>query len=734
MSIEEQVSSIKLSPRVLFKRFKKVPYKQQMKDTDCGPACLAMILNYYGYMISVTESAKACESYGVGISTRNIINASKEFGLDAKLYSVELNHLEKMHYPMIIHWEFNHFVVLEKIEDDKAIIIDPAFGRRTVPFEEFDQSFTGMAVTLVPTNKFKKRKGKSNVRFRHTIKSIFFDKSIVMSMFKIIATVLVLQGLTLSSPLLFKYIIDHAIAMKFITAIEALSYAVIFFTLLTFCITYIRARLIVKIQTVVDKNLVEKFIERLVYLPVSFFLQRSSGDIQSRVNSNTVIRDALSSHTISTFLDGLFTIGYAILLFMISPKFCLLVSCLGGAQIAVFGFLSTSVKDKISAEVKVQANYQSYLVELIHGITTIKSTASEGKVLNKFKKLFSKYLIVAKNRSIAESLVNSTATSLKVASPIIILLYSTSLYFSEELTLGTLIAINSIANLFLLPLINLSNVIRHLQLARIHSERIGEIWLHNTEKEEEHNIANFESFESFSVNDLSFSYYKGDVPILKNINFEINKGEKVAIVGATGSGKTTLMSILLGFIKPTSGVINLNGHNLHDHDMSSFRKKFGVVPQTAFLFNASIKDNIAICNPNTSLSQIEYASELACLDQDVAKFPMAYETLVGEGGDLLSGGQKQRLSIARAIVSNPSLLFLDEATSSLDSTTEMKVSKNLSTLENTQIIVSHRISTIKSCNKIIVLDGGCLIAIGSHKSLMSTCVIYQEMVTAQMIN
>lgn len=724
---KQQISSF-------FQKRKKVPYIQQMKDSDCGPASLAMILNYYGYKVSVTECAKSCESYGVGITTRNIINAAKEYNLDAKLYSLELHHLGQMKYPMIIHWEFNHFVVLERISGDNAIIVDPAFGRRVVSFEEFDKCFTGIAITLTPNNSFVKRKRKGNLKFRQAIKEVFLTSSMAAGMSKIVVTVLLLQALTLSSPLLLQYIIDHIVEMKLVTVIEALNYGVISFAILTFCITYLRACLVIKIQTDVDKNLVEQFIDRLAFLPVSFFLQRASGDIQSRLNSNTVIRDALSSHTISTFLDGLFTIGYAVLLYFISPTFCLLVTLLGIFQIVVYGVMSNPIKDKIASEVKVQASYQSYLVELIRGITTIKSTASEEKVLLKFKSLFRKYLIVARNRSYAESLVNSISISLRVASPIIILLYSTTLYFDGELSLGTLLAINAIANLFLQPLVSLASIIRHLQLARVHAERIGEIWLHETEKEQTFSITEFSDFESLEVRDLYFSYFKNGEPTLKNISFRVTKGSKIAIVGSTGSGKTTLLSILLGFLKPTQGEVRLNNENLQDYDLSVFRKGFGVVPQSAFLFNASIKDNITICNPELSFPDIENAAKLACLDEEISNFPMTYETIVGEGGDMLSGGQKQRLSIARAIANKPSLLFLDEATSNLDSATEKRVSKNIENLDNTQIIVSHRMSTIKNCDQILVLDKGELISAGSHDELVSKCEIYRVMVENQSLS
>nr|WP_303048774.1 ATP-binding cassette domain-containing protein [Pseudoalteromonas sp. HF66] len=233
------------------------------------------------------------------------------------------------------------------------------------------------------------------------------------------------------------------------------------------------------------------------------------------------------------------------------------------------------------------------------------------------------------------------------------------------------------------------------------------------------------------VKNISHSYFRDGELVLKDISFSISKGEKVAIVGASGSGKTTLMNLLLGFIKPQSGSILVNGSDISTYAKEDIRKCFGIVPQKSFLFNMSVKDNISISKLDMNEQDIIKAAKIACIHSDIEKMPMKYESIVGEGGDLLSGGQKQRLCIARALVNNPDILFLDEATSSLDSESEKNISKNLECLNNAQLIIAHRMSTVVNCDKILVLNNGELVNIGKHSELLEKCNIYRKMISNQ---
>lgn len=705
---------------------KKVPFKQQMADSDCGASCLAMLLSYHGFNSSVTQVKKDCEKFGPPQSTKSIIAAGREKGLDCKLLSADFDSISSISLPCILHWNFNHFVVLESINSTHFTIVDPAFGRRRVSFEEFDLSFTGIVVSALPNEAFKKNKKVTNDQFKNYLKNSLNKWSIYKALILVISVSLLLQGASLIQPLITLYLVDVVIPTQLVNAMDLLFWFIIALGLNTAIFNYLRSNLIVYLQNELDEALNTGFLNKLLNLPASFFVERSSGDLQNRLNSNNEIRNAVSSFGVTATLDLFVVIGYTVVLAYVSIEFAVLTLALGLTQIIVYLICSSALKEKFTSLIKSQASYHSYLIEILNGIQTLKAAGAEKVVINRWKRKLNNYLISTKEKGLFESNMNAVISSIRVITPALLLWFSAGLYFKESLSLGQLLAVNSISIMIISPLSSLLTTMRQYVVLKANVERISELWLHDEEKEGKSITDDFGSGGSLKIENVYFRYKSSSSPCLKDINLEIPFGSKVGIVGPSGSGKSTLVSLILGFYEPTKGKITYNEIDYSNLDLNKLRKTIGFVPQKTFLFNTTIKSNICLSKPDASLNEIVDKAKIANIHDEIEEFPMGYNSIVGESGVSISGGQRQRIAIARALMAEPKIVILDEATSSLDSLNETSVSNNIMNVDCTQIIISHRLSTIKECDIIYVISDGKIVSKGSHSELLQTNQYYQN--------
>lgn len=705
---------------------KQVPFKTQLSDDDCAASCLSMVLAYYDYEVSVSSCVKKMESFGAPMQIATIAKAGDNYKLDMKIINADIDELNEKILPCILHWNFNHFVILEKVTDDAFFIVDPAVGQRKISVQEFDVSYTGVMLELQPRANFDSGYVEKNAAFRQFLYKKLVNKSNLTLFLSLLGLSGLLQVAALTYPALSLYFVDTAIPFNVKDLTLPIMLALIFFAIHVGFLNYIRAIIIVKFQAVMDKALVSGFLDKLLRLPLDFHINRSAGDIQSRLNSHTAIRSFFSTYTLTSLIDFITVVTYSVFLFFISVEIALLTIILAAIILFTQLFYNKALKEKSHAELKTQSSYQSYLIEVLSGIELIKGSSSEKEVIYAWDKKLKTYISSIQNKGLLDAKAVSMTRTLEVMSPTIIFSYSIMLYFAGNISLGAVIAVNSICILALAPISSLLNHVRIFQMVKAHMNRISELWLHEEEKFGDLLLPDNLHGANLSFVEVSFKYKKSNQPILKNINMELTLGKKIAIVGPSGSGKSTMLSLIMGLIRPSSGDILLNGKSLYKYDLSQYRKKIGFVSQASFIFNASIRENIAFGHGVVSLEQIKKVTKKLGLHAEIENFPMKYETLVGENGGKLSGGQRQRLAVARALVGSPQIVVLDEATSSLDSINEFRVSDVILSYGNTQFIVSHRISTICNSDLIFVLNDGMLEASGSDEELKLINPFYKQ--------
>ena len=714
-------------------RPKRVSPILQMSVVECGAACLAMILSYHGRKTRISECTECLGVGRDGVTAQTILKAGREYGLRSKGYSIqELSHLAQIQLPAIIHWEFNHFVVLEQWSPKKVLIVDPGQGRRELTPDEFEAGFTGIVLTFEPGIHFERRSKKENGVWRNYLTYMMRTPGTRTALVQILMASFILQVLGLALPVLTKVLVDDVLPAGLEEVMIYIGLGMLILVLSQTVITYLRSALLIYLRGRLDAQMMLGFFEHVLTLPFSFFQQRSSGDLLMRLSSNATLRETFTSQTISTILDGSLVIVYLAILFTQSQLYTALVLAIGFVQVVLLLSTTRTMHSFMQRDLHAQAESQSYLVEALSGIATLKASGAEPRALDHWSNLFFKHLNISLRRSHFSIVIGSAFSALSTLSPMLLLWVGISLVQDGTLTLGTMFALNALAGAFLSPLSSLVSNGQQLQMVGAHLERIADV----IEAEPEQDAPNAQQaaplMGRIELNNVSFGYDPNAPLILRDISVTVEPGQKVAIVGSTGSGKSTLAKLMLALYKPTSGQIYYDGIPLSALNYRSLRRQFGVVMQESFLFNGPIRQNIALNNPNMSLDEIVQAAQMAAIHHDILQMPMGYETLVAEGGSGLSGGQRQRLSLARALANKPAILLLDEATSHLDVVTEDMVNQNLNLIGVTQIVIAHRLSTIMNADQILVLHQGQIIERGTHNELLAFGGLYTRLVHNQM--
>ncbi|MFF4418234.1 peptidase domain-containing ABC transporter [Streptosporangium sp. NPDC001559] len=706
---------------------RRVPVVLQNTATECGAACLAMVLSYHGRRVSLQEISDRLQIGRDGLSAKALREGAVECGLKSRAFSLAPADLERVPLPAIVHWEFKHFVVVERWAPDRVDVVDPGLGRRRLTAEEFDEGFTGVLLAFEPGPGFEKGRSSAGAAWRRRfVRALLARRKGLLA--QVVLASLLLQLLGLALPFFSEALVDRVLPSGARDLLPLIGVGLVLAAATQLAVGYLRSVLLVAIRASADAELTGGVVSHLVALPYRYFALRGKGDLMTRAGSVAVLRDMLTGQVLSALLDGPLALGYMVLVFGWDAVMGLCLLGFAAAQVLLLLVTARKVSRLTQEELNAFSATQSQLIQAIGGIETLKASGAEHRAVEQWSRHFTTQLNADMRGGLAQGLLEASLGTLRLLAPLALLWIGAWRVLDGELTLGALLALNALAGAALTPLGSLMASLQGLQQAGAHFDRLSDILASEPEQ-----VAGIEVLRlrgSIELHGVGFRHDPRGPWTLRGISVSISPGQKVALVGPSGAGKSTLARLLLALHTPSEGRVSYDGVPLPELNLRSLRRQFGVVTQEPSLFTGSIRENIALNAPDAPMERIVQAAELACLHEEICAMPMGYETVLMEGGGL-SGGQRQRLALARALLSRPRILLLDEATSNLDSTTEARIEANLGWLTQTRIVIAHRLSTVKDADLILVVDQGGIVERGTHEGLLARGGRYAALIAAQ---
>ncbi len=705
-------------------RKKRLPVVQQHTNADCGAACLAMVLAFHGKDVPLDE-VRQVASAGAGTSAHALLKAGRWFGLVGRGVQVEsTDDLGLLPCGTVLHWHFHHFVVFESAQGDTVTVIDPAAGRRIVVRNEVERAFTGIALIFEPGRQFQTAKRAKRGVGRYVEQILIQRDSVV----RVLVVSLVVQLLALALPILTGVLVDRVVPRGDHALLTMLSLGTVLIVGFRYLTTALRAHLLLLIRTRLDAKLTLEFFEHLLDLPLLFFQQRSSGDLMLRIESNTSVRDLLTSSTLSIFLDGGMVLLYLVVLFAGHWQMGLLVLLLGFARLAVFVVYRRRHRELMSELLQTRAATRGDQVQMLAGIETLKAAGAEPRSLERWSHKLVDELNVGLLQGRLDARIQAALDALAIASPLVVLLAGADLVLHGHLSLGAMLGLSALAAGVLVPLSTLARTAFDLERVSSYMERINDV-MDTAPEQDRHTVEPApEITGQISLDSVSFRYGPLLPLVVQDVSLTVRPGALIALVGRSGSGKSTLASLIVGLVAPSAGRVCFDDLDLSRLELRSLRRQVGVVTQSPYLFGSSVRENIAFGHDDASLAQVIEAARMAEIHDDIMALPLGYNTMLADGGGSLSGGQQQRIAIARALFHRPRLLLLDEATSALDTITERRINARLARLRTTRIVIAHRLSTIIDAEHIVVMEAGRIVEQGTHDALLGHDGPYRALV------
>jgi ATP-binding cassette, subfamily B, bacterial CvaB/MchF/RaxB len=682
----------------------RLPMVLQVEAAECGLACMAMIASYYGHHADISDFRRRFGLSLRGATLKDLMHMADELGFTTRPLRLELGELSQLQTPCILHWDMNHFVVLKSVQAKTITLHDPAAGIRKLALSEISKHFTGVALEFTPTQKFEPAEPPTKLKMKTLVGRMVGLKRALGQVFLL---ALAIEICAVVGPFFMQWVIDHAL----VTADpDLLITLVLGFTLLLFIrvsLSALRAWLLMALGASLKVQGRTNLFAHLVNLPASYFEGRYIGDVMSRFGSQETILQTITTNMVEVILDGLLAIITLAVMVAYAPSLTIVVLA-GAGLYGLLRWVSFQPLRQASTEaIVLSARRDSHFLETLRGIKTIKlfnaQTSRRVNWLNLLVQTINRQLTTQK-LGLLFSHASMLITGLLA---IVVIWLGANQVMANHFSVGMLLAFISYKDQFLSLTNNLVDRALDLYMLRLHAERLADIAL--TEPEavvKGSGRMGDRQRVAVEVRNLGFRYGDNEPWVLDDVNFRIEPGETVAIIGTSGCGKTTLLKLLASLLTPTKGEIIINGRRLDSIGMETYRSILGVVMQDDQLFAGSLADNISFFADNQDLARVEQCARLAAIHEDIAKMPMGYSTLIGDMGTVLSGGQKQRVLIARALYRNPGILLLDEATSHLDVEREKAVNTAIRATEVTRIIVAHRPETIQSTDRYIVLDKG----------------------------
>lgn len=714
--------------RRLLPRSVSTPTVLQMEALECGAASLAIILAHFDRWVPLEQLRVECGVSRDGSKASNVLKAARRHGLVAKGFKTEPSQLRKIAPPLVIHWNFNHFLVFDGFEGGKVRINDPASGPRRITEDELDQSFTGVALQFQPGETFEK--GGDPPRLLPALLRRLRGSHAGLLFVLLAGLALVLPGMV--APVFAKVFVDGVLLRGNTDWMPALLLGMGVTAIFLAALTWLQQSYLLRLETKMALAASGRFLHHVLRLPVEFFAQRMTGDISNRVAANNRIAQLLSRELATAVLGSILVIFYAGLMLRFDVLLTLVGVTVASLNVAALRFVSRKRTDGSRHLLQEQGKLNGTAYSGLKNIETLKAMGGESDLFQRWSGYQTKVVNIRQELEQYTQILAAVPPFLTALSTAIILGVGSLRVIEGELTLGGLVAFQALMAAFLLPVNQLVNLGGQLQTIEGDMNRLDDVLRYRrdpllVEADDTDGEAEEAGFESgdvpvklaghLEIRGLSFGYSRLAAPLIEDFSLSLAPGSRVALVGGSGSGKSTVAKIVAGLYEPWAGEILFDGLRRDQIPRSVMNASLATVDQSVFLFEGTLRENLSLWDPTIPLPEIVTAARDACIHEDVAARPRGYDSAMAEGGTNWSGGQRQRLEIARALAGSPSLLVLDEATSALDATTEKEIDEALRRRGCTCLIVAHRLSTIRDADEIIVLDQGKVVQRGTHDEM-----------------
>lgn len=681
---------------------KKMILILQTEAAECGLACLAMVASFHGFR---TDLPHLRQTYSVslkGMNLSRLMQIAAKMNFSSRPMRVDIENLAHLNLPTILHWNLDHFVVLQNVKNGKATIYDPAKGICEVSLQEVSKHFTGVVLELEPTLQFQRRTERQSIRLRGLMGRV---RGLKTSLFQVLLLAFALEVFALIGPFLTQWMVDDALVSGDRDLITVIVVGILLLGISQIAVGLLRSWVLLYMGTSLNTQWITNVMGHLLRLPVAYFERRHIGDILSRFNAISAIQQTLTTSFVAAILDGVMAVTTLVMMFIYNRT----LGSIALGAVVLYGALRLLRYDALrmasEGQIVLAARQQTQFMETVRGIQTIKLFNRQADRQARYLKL----TVDSANISIKVQRMNLTYQSVNglliAVEGVLVLWIGSRAVLDGVFTIGMLMAFIAYKDQFTQRISSLIDKSIELRMLRLQAERLSDIVLSAPEADiPQPSFAAERLSPSITLRDVCYRYAEGEPWVLENVNMTIQAGESVALVGPSGCGKTTLLKIMLGLIEPTEGEVLIGGITLKQLGASHYRSMIGAVMQDDRLFAGSLADNISFFDNCADQSHVEACARLACIHDSIMKMPMGYHSLVGDMGSGLSGGQQQRIVFARALYKRPTLLFLDEATSHLDIQLEKQIALAIADMALTRVVVAHRPETIRASGRVIELS------------------------------